>query len=116
HFDIEPTAESLSVRFAREHRAESQSVRAMLHPASVAVIGASRRERAIGHQVLKHILVGEFTGEVHAVNPNADSVLGVDAVRSITDLPHGAELAVVAIPAEEVLPVVADCATAGVKT
>lgn len=116
HFDIEPTAESLSVRFAREHRAESQSVRAMLHPASVAVIGASRRERAIGHQVLKQILVGDFVGEIHAVNPNADSVLGVDAVRSITDLPDGAELAVIAIPAQEMLSVVAECATAGVKT
>ena len=77
HFAIEPTAESLSVRFAREHRAESQSVRAMLHPTSVAVIGASRRERAIGHQVLKQVLDGGFTGQIHAVNPDAGQILSL---------------------------------------
>lgn len=86
HFAIEPTAESLSVRFAREHRAESQSVRAMLHPASVAVIGASRRERAIGHQVLKQILDGGFTGQVHAINPDAEEILGLTTVRSIGEI------------------------------
>lgn len=116
HFAIEPTAQSLSVRFAREHRAESQSVRAMLHPSSVAVIGASRRERAIGHQVLKQVIEGQFTGSVHVVNPNADSVLGVEAVRSIRDIEGGVELAIIAVPAEGVPEVVGECALAGVKT
>ncbi|GAA8848946.1 bifunctional GNAT family N-acetyltransferase/acetate--CoA ligase family protein [Helicobacter pylori] len=116
HFAIEPTAESLSVRFAREHRAEAQSVRAMLHPDSVAVIGASRRERAIGHQVLKQIVDGGFTGRVHAVNPEAGTVLGLQAERSIGEIEGGVELAVIAVPADKVPQIVGECATVGVKT
>lgn len=116
HFAIEPTAESQSVRFAREHRAESQSVRALLHPSSVAVVGASRRERAIGHQVLKHIVEGGFTGRVHAVNPGADEILGVPAVASIGEIDGSVELAVIAVPADRVTEVVRECAAAGVRT
>ncbi|MFF5323980.1 GNAT family N-acetyltransferase [Janibacter hoylei] len=116
HFAIEPTAESLSVRFAREHRAESQSVRAMLHPTSVAVIGASRRERAIGHQVLKQVLDGGFTGQIHAVNPDAGEILGLTAVRTVGEIEGGVELAVIAVPAERVTQVVLECAAVGVKT
>lgn len=116
HFDIEPTAESLSVRFAREHRAEAQSVRTMLHPQSVAVVGASRRERAIGHQVLKQILDGGFTGAVHAINPEAGEILGLDAVRSVGEVEGGVDLAVIAVPAERVPRIVGECAAAGVKT
>ncbi len=116
HFDIEPTAESLSVRFAREHRAEALSMRAMLHPASVAVIGASATGRGIGHQLLRQIVSGEFTGTVTAVHPSAESIHGVPAVPSVKDIEGGVELAVIAIPAAEVLGVVAECAAAGVKT
>lgn len=116
HFDIEPTAESLSVRFAREHRAEAQSVRAMLHPQSVAVVGASRRERAIGHQVLKQILDGGFTGRVHAINPEPGEILGLEAVRSVGEVEGGVDLAVIAVPAERVPQIVGECAAAGVKT
>ncbi|WP_245634380.1 bifunctional acetate--CoA ligase family protein/GNAT family N-acetyltransferase [Janibacter corallicola] len=115
-FAIEPTAESLSVRFAREHRAEAQSVRAMLHPTSLAVIGPSRSGRGIGHQVLRHIVDGGFSGRVHAVNRGAGEVYGVPAVASVRDIEDGVDLAVVAVPAEEVLPVVRDCAASGVKT
>ncbi len=115
-FAIEPTAESLSVRFAREHRAEAQSMRTMLHPASIAVIGASRRERAVGHQILKHIVDGGFSGPVHAVNDKTSEVYGVPAVGSVRDIEGGVELAVVAVPAPEVPAVVEDCAASGVKT
>lgn len=116
HFEIEPTADSLSVRFAREHRAEALSMRAMLHPESVAVIGASRRERAIGHQVLKQIVTGGFTGQVHAVNPDAGEILGLQAVRTVGEIEGGVELAVIATPAPTVLQIVGECAAAGVRT
>ncbi|MGH3323523.1 MAG: GNAT family N-acetyltransferase, partial [Streptomyces sp.] len=40
-FDLEPTEQSLAVMRAREQRAEGRSVRRLLAPGSVAVIGAS---------------------------------------------------------------------------
>src|SRR6478672_5204458 len=47
-FLIEPTEQSQAVRLAREHRAESVSMRSVLFPDSIAVVGASRRPDSIG--------------------------------------------------------------------
>jgi acyl-CoA synthetase (NDP forming)/RimJ/RimL family protein N-acetyltransferase len=115
HFDIEPTEHSTAVRMAREHRAEAVSVQSILFPASIAVVGASRREGSIGHRVLRHILDAGFTGPVHVVNPSASEVLGVPAHPTVSDIPDQVDLAVVAVPASSVLDVVDDCDRAGVK-
>ena len=113
---IEPTAQSQAVRMSREHRAEALSVRSMLIPESVAVVGAGRRADSIGHQLLQNILAGDFKGRVHAVNNEALEVLGLKAYSKVSDIPDHVDLAVVAVPAESVLDVVQDCAAAGVKT
>jgi acyl-CoA synthetase (NDP forming)/RimJ/RimL family protein N-acetyltransferase len=114
-FDIDPTERSLAVMEAREHRAEALSMRTLLVPGSVAVIGASRRPGTIGHRLLADLLAAGFTGRVHVVHPVADAVLGVPAVRTIRDVEGGAELAVIAVPADGVLDVVRECAAAGVR-
>jgi acyl-CoA synthetase (NDP forming)/GNAT superfamily N-acetyltransferase len=114
-FDIDPTERSLAVMEAREHRAEALSMQVLLEPTSVAVIGAGRRPGTIGHRLLADLLAGGFSGNVHVVHPVADAVLGVPAVRTIRDVEGGADLAVVAVPAEGVLDVVRECAAAGVR-
>ncbi|GAA1895906.1 bifunctional GNAT family N-acetyltransferase/acetate--CoA ligase family protein [Lapillicoccus jejuensis] len=114
-FDIAPTERSVLVRLAREHRAESMSVRQVLSPRSVAVVGASRRPDAIGHRFLRNILVSEYTGTLVAVHPEADEILGVTAYPTLEAVPHEVDLAVVVVPAEKVLDVVDDCARKGVR-
>ncbi len=113
---IEPTVQSEAVRLAREHRAEALSVRSMLFPDSIAVVGASRRADSIGHRLLQNILAARFNGRVHAVNPEALEVLGMKAHSRVSEIPDQIDLAVVAVPADSVLEVVQDCAAAGVKT
>ena len=44
----------------------------MLHPRSVAVIGASTDPTKIGHLELLHLLHGNFAGPVYPVNPARD--------------------------------------------
>ncbi|HYN29569.1 MAG TPA: GNAT family N-acetyltransferase [Dermatophilaceae bacterium] len=114
-FDIEPTDRSKAVAMAREHRAESISVRRILHPHVVAVVGASRREGTMGNMFLANLLAGGFTGQVHPVNPKADEVLGRKAYPTVADVPGTVDLAVVAVPARAVGAVVEQCAEAGVK-
>ncbi len=114
-FQIEPTERSTAVMLSREHRAESVSVRAVLHPESVAVVGASRRSNSVGHRVLEHLEEGGFTGRIHAVNPEADEVRGHPAHPTVSDIGAPVDLAVIAVPAEAVLDVVRDCARSGVK-
>ncbi|HET7475394.1 MAG TPA: GNAT family N-acetyltransferase [Dermatophilaceae bacterium] len=114
-FGISPTERSQAVVLAREHRAETVSIRTVLHPASIAVVGAGRRAGSIGHELFANILAGGYTGTVHPVNREAVEVLGVPAVARVTEIAGSVDLAIIAVPADAVLPVVADCAAAGVK-
>jgi acyl-CoA synthetase (NDP forming)/RimJ/RimL family protein N-acetyltransferase len=115
-FQIRPTERSEAVRLSREHRAESVSMHAVLFPQSIAVIGASRRPESIGHHILANIQASGFQGALHAVNREAMEVLGLPSYARVSEVPDRVDLAVVAVPAEEVLDVVADCAEAGVRT
>ncbi|MCU1630139.1 MAG: CoA-binding protein [Pseudonocardia sp.] len=114
-FDIEATAKSLAVRDSREQAAEARSVANVLHPTSVAVIGASTDESKIGHAVLSNLLRANFTGPVYPVNPEARSVRGVRAYGSVTDIPDHVDLAVVAVPASGIDEVMDSCLEKGVK-
>ena len=114
-FDIDPTERSMEVRGSREQRAEARSVHNVLHPRTVAVIGASTDPTKIGHAVLLHLLRGNFAGPVYPVNPEARSVRGVHAYPAVTDIPRDVDLAVVAVPAAGMGGVMDSCLAKGVK-
>ncbi|YCK80300.1 GNAT family N-acetyltransferase [Arthrobacter sp. D3-18] len=114
-FNIDPTEKSRAVMESREHRAEARSVRDLLSPSSVAVIGASRKWGTVGYQLLEHIIEGGFKGPVYAVNPEAFELAGMISFGKLSEIPGPVQLAIVAVPYEEVPKVVDDCAAAGVK-
>ncbi|MER8223701.1 GNAT family N-acetyltransferase [Streptomyces sp. NPDC094143] len=118
-FDLEPTDRSLAVQYAREHRAEARSVQRLLAPGSVAVIGAGRTPGGVGRSVLGNIRDAGFTGRLYAVNralPGEWKELdGVPAHRSVRDVDGPVDLAVVAVPAEQVPEVVTECGEHGVQ-
>ena len=99
----------------RERGAEERSLRPVLAPRSVAVIGAGRKPGGIGHEVLMNLADGEFTGPLFAVNPQADRIGDIAACPSIADLPGPVDLAVVAVPAAAVAQVLEECGLAGVR-
>ena len=76
-FDIEPSGESLAASDRRAWTAGVHSVARILEPQSVAVIGAGRNPQGIGHAVVRNLLDGGFTGSVYPVNPNIDTLLGL---------------------------------------
>ena len=114
-FDLDPGAGVVAAMDDRERVADAASLRPLLAPRSVAVIGASVRPRAVGHEVLRNILEGGFAGTVHVVNPKHDAVLGVPSVPSALDLPVAPDLAIVAVPAAQVLDVVRACGERGTR-
>ena len=117
-FDLEPTESSVAVRIAREHRAEARSVQSLVAPESVVVVGASRDPGSMGNQMLRHVVEGGFGGRIYAVNRAAHDegvdVLGVPTFPSVSSIPDPVTLAVLCVPADEVLGVVDDCARARV--
>jgi acyl-CoA synthetase (NDP forming)/RimJ/RimL family protein N-acetyltransferase len=114
-FDIDPTDRSLAVMEAREHASEATSLRALLTPHSIVVIGASRDPESIGARVLQHIIDAGFTGQLHAVNPTATELAGVRCYPDISEVPGPVDAALVVVPAGAVLEVVRSCGQAGVR-
>ena len=100
----------------REQTAAAAAVRALLHPASVAVVGASRRRGTLGGELFHNLLMGGFTGPVYPVNPGADVVQSVAAYRSVTDIPGPVDLAVIVLPADATIEAARACAEKGVRT
>ena len=109
-FPIDPTEASQAVQDEREQIAEARSVRRLLAPRSVAVIGAGRRPGTIGHEVFRNLLAGDFTGPVYPVNPHATDVASVRAYPTVLDVPDDVDLAVITVPAASVAEVVHECA------
>ena len=113
-----PTALGSSARDRFEQReavSATAAVRAFLAPASVAVVGASRRPGSVGHETLRNLVAGGFKGPVYAVNAHADSVLSLPTFHSIADMPQPVDLAVIAVPSAAVVDVARECAGKGVK-
>ena len=99
----------------RERYADVASLRHILTPASVAVIGASRRPASIGWAILQNITTGNFPGAVYAVNPSVAELNGVRCVPSAAALPEEVDLAVVAAPAAAVPGIAGQCGQRGVR-
>jgi acetyl coenzyme A synthetase (ADP forming)-like protein len=90
-------------------------LRAILAPRSIAVIGASRRASAMGHQIVRNLVRFGFTGPVYPVNPGASSVCSVPAVPTVRAIGEPVDLGVVVVPRDRALEVVAECGECGVK-
>lgn len=109
------TERQKSLTAVREKLAVAASLQPFFHPRTVAVVGASRDNAHLGHRILKHIVDGDFQGTVYPVNREAASVHAIRAYARLADIPEPVDLAVAAVPARELLPVVNDAIYAGVR-
>ncbi|HTX27213.1 MAG TPA: GNAT family N-acetyltransferase [Streptosporangiaceae bacterium] len=100
----------------REGRADTESLRHVLAPQSVAVIGASRRRGTVGRAILDNVIAGGYSGRVYVVNSRARQISGEHCLASVLDLPEPADLAVIAVPAAAVLDVAEQCGRRGVRS
>lgn len=86
----------------------------LLDPRSIVVVGASADPAKRGHQVIRALREGGYAHPVYPVNPNADRILGLDVCASIDEVPAGADVALIAVPAAAVPGVLRECAAAGI--
>ncbi len=107
---LEPNPEAAAAIDDRARRAEARSVERLVSPTSVAVIGAGRDRDGLGQQVFRNLLGHDFHGPVYPVNPQGAPVASVPSYPTVLDVPYDVDLAVVAVPAHEVLGVVDQCA------
>jgi acyl-CoA synthetase (NDP forming)/GNAT superfamily N-acetyltransferase len=100
----------------RERSADAASLRTVLRPRSVVVIGAGRHRGSVGFAVLENIRSGGYTGQLFAVNPHTDEILGVPTYQTVGDVPVTCDLAVLCVPAGLVPDVAEQCGEHGVRS
>ena len=81
---------------------DSDSLRAVFHPRSVAVVGASRDPDKIGGRLFRYVRDRGFPGPVYPIGPGSEPVQGAEPIPSIEDLPSPADLVFVVVPAPAV--------------
>ncbi|MGI6853200.1 acetate--CoA ligase family protein [Mesorhizobium sp. 1B3] len=80
-------------------------VSSMVRPRSVAIIGASAKRMTQGNVVISNLKDWGYKGAVLPVHPQAKEIDGLSAVNSVAELPSETDLAIVAIPAAQVKPI-----------
>jgi len=87
----------------------------LLAPASVALVGATEREGALGRIVWQNLAAGGLRGALSPVNPKHQQVFGQRCLARLRDLPAAPELAVIVTPARTVPGILEDAGKAGVR-
>ncbi len=82
-------------------------------PRSVAVIGATANPLKGGNAIVKNLLTG-FSGRVYPVNPKYREIEGLTCYPSLRQIPAVVDLAIVFVPAGQVLPAVEECAACSI--
>ncbi len=83
-------------------------------PKSIAVIGASNTLGSAGYRIFRNLIGSGYEGIVYPVNPNRESIQGVQAYPSVDDLPKVPDLALIATPSKTVPSIVEQCGKSGI--
>ncbi|MBC7803406.1 MAG: CoA-binding protein, partial [Candidatus Parcubacteria bacterium] len=74
----------------------------LLAPLSVALVGATEREGALGRLVWQNLAAGGLKGALSAVNPKHGRIFGKRCHARLSDIAVAPELAVIVTPARTV--------------
>lgn len=87
----------------------------LMRPASVAVLGASPRPDSFGNSVVKNLVAAGYAGRIYPIHPSAPTVEGLRCFSDPHDLPEAPDCAVVALPADKVVPAVEQTVRRGLR-
>ncbi|MCZ4080313.1 acetate--CoA ligase family protein [Rhodococcus sp. H36-A4] len=83
-------------------------------PRSIAIIGASTNASKRGYQAVRALQEAGYEFPVFPVNPTASEILGLTVTPAIGELPHGIDVALIALPGKAVPDALRDCAAVGI--
>ena len=84
-------------------------------PKSIAVLGASDTPGKWGYVMVERPLKTGFGGIIYPVNPTKKDILGISSYRSVLDIPHQVDLAVIVAPAVTTPKLMQECVAKSVK-
>ncbi len=83
-------------------------------PQGIAVVGATPNASKGGNAILRNLITG-FRGVICPVNPKYDEIEGIRCVPSLREVPDSVDLAILFVPARQVLTALDDCAGKGIR-
>lgn len=87
----------------------------IMKPKSIALIGASTKEKTIGNEILLRLRDYGFKGDIYPVNPKADEICGIKTYKSVSEIPGDVDFALIVIPKQFILDTLDECAQKGIK-
>jgi acyl-CoA synthetase (NDP forming) len=87
----------------------------IVNPRHIAMFGASNRFAAMGTNLLSSILSLGFEGNIYPIHPEDDKVMGLNAYKSVLDLPITPDLAFIVLPTKLVPEILEECGKKGIK-
>lgn len=114
--DLSPTEKATQARQDRDAVATIASLRRLLKPRSIAVIGASNRGGTPGNQIMVNLMEAGFQGTVFPVNPSEAMVCGQKSFAAVADIGLSIDLAVIVVRSNAVEAIVGQCAEVGVSS
>lgn len=90
-------------------------LRSFLNPASIAILGASADEHKLRGMITKFIVKNGYRGQLFFVNPSHKEINGRPCFPDVASLPVAVDLAVIVVPADDVISALEQCAAKGVK-
>ncbi len=88
-------------------------MKTFFQPDSIAVIGASDRERSLGGQLITNLLYG-YKGDIYPVNAKYEEIQGVRCFPSLEAIPGPVDVAIIIVPAPAVPEVLESCGRKGI--
>ncbi|HKH34148.1 MAG TPA: CoA-binding protein, partial [Beijerinckiaceae bacterium] len=96
-------------------RVHADLARAVLAPASIALVGASADENKHASLPQRYLRRHGYAGRIFPINPTRESVFGERAYKRVRDVGEPVDHAFIMLPTNAVMEAVEDCCTAGVR-
>jgi acetyltransferase len=113
---ITPVFKLKTLEATRARARASRQLKSLFEPSSIAIVGASARQGAVGQAVFRNLLLNGFTGTLYPVNHRHHSIMGVKTYPSVAAIDDPVDLAILIVPAASVPAVLDDCAAKGVNS
>lgn len=95
------------------------------NPKSIAIIGASRKEKSAGQGIVRSLLKGgvfnyktnrPYKGRIYPINPKAKTILGLQCYSSVLNVKNKIDLAIIVVPAKIVPNILEEVAKKHIKS
>ncbi len=93
-----------------------ETLRPLLNPKAIAVLGASENKYKIGHLQIQALIDGNFQGEIIPIHPSASEIAGLKSYPSLAAVPGDIDLVIFCVSFNQIKSGLIACAEKNVKS